>query len=90
MSTTLHYSATADEGAHRYQVTLDADYELEDDGIWNDSIAEQCAHDWHNNYDGWEAYWPRVFVLYKGKTGPAFAKFEVDRETIPQFNATPA
>lgn len=89
MSTTLFYSAHEGEDAHRYTVTLIADYDLRDD-TWNDSIAEQCAEDWHRNYDGWEAQWPRVFTLFKNKTGPAFAKFEVDRETVPQFNATAA
>ena len=86
MATTLFYSASDDETAHRYQVTLIADYDL-DDNTWNDSIAEQCADDFHSEHDGWEASWPRVFALYRDNKSPAFARFEVEREMVPQFNA---
>lgn len=86
MPTNIFYTAHEHEGAHRYQVTLLADYDLRDDS-WNDTIAEQCAEDWHGNHDGWEANWPRVFTLYATKNGPSFGKFEIDRETVPQFNA---
>lgn len=89
MSTTLYYNAYGDEVGSRHQITLIADYDLGDDS-WDDSIAEQCAEDWHNNHDGFEARWPRVFALYKDKVGPPFAKFSVDRETVPQFNAIKA
>lgn len=88
MSTTVFYTPTDDDGAHRHKVVLDADYDLED-GTWNDSIAEQCADDWHSNHDGWEAQWPRVFVLYADKEGPELARFEVERETVPHFMAMP-
>lgn len=86
MTTTVFYTATDDDGAYRYLVTLDADYDLEA-GTWNDSIAEQCADDWHGNHDGWEASWPRIFTLYATKEGPALARFEIEREAVPQFNA---
>jgi hypothetical protein len=86
MPTTLYYNEDGDDEGRRHQVTLIADYDLDDD-TWNDSIAEQCAEDWHSNHDGWEASWPRVFSLYRQKTGPSFARFEVERETVPQFNA---
>lgn len=86
MPTTLYYSATDDEKATRHELTILPDYDLDDD-TWNDSIAEQCAEDWHNNHDGFEAAWPRVFALYRDKKGPAFARFEVELETVPQFNA---
>jgi len=87
MPTTLYYNPRGDDTGHRHQVTLIADYDLDDDS-WNDSLAEQCAEDWHNNKDGWEGDWPRVFSLYRAKTGPAFARYEVEVETVPQFNAT--
>lgn len=89
MPTTIFYNAYGDENGYRHEVRLLPDYDLSDDS-WNDSIAEQCAEDWHDNKDGFEGQWPRVFVLFAGKTGPSFARFEVDRETVPQFNATPA
>ena len=87
MPTTLYYNPRGDDTGHRHQVTLIADYDLNDDS-WNDSIAEQCAADWHDNKDGWEGEWPRVFSLYRDKTGPAFARFEVGREYTPEFSAT--
>ncbi len=89
MPTTLYYSAYDYDSEHRTSVTLIYDYDLNDDS-WNDSIAEQCADDWHDNHDGWEASWPRVFALYRDKTSPAFARFEVCREYEPIFTATPA
>lgn len=89
MPTTLYYSAYNDDAGRRTPVTLIADYDLDDDS-WNDSLAEQCAADWHSNHDGFEARWPRVFALYRDRTGPAFARFTVGREYEPQFNATPA
>jgi hypothetical protein len=89
MPTTIFYNAYDDDTAHRHQVTLIADYDLDDDS-WNDDLAERCADDWHSNHDGWEASWPRTFVLFRDKTGPAFARFTVDREYAPQFSATKA
>jgi hypothetical protein len=87
MPTTLYYNPQGDDNGHRHQVTLMADYDLSDD-TWNDSIAEQCAHDWHTNKDGFEGEWPRVFSLYRHKTGPAFARLEVSLEYEPTFSAT--
>ena len=87
MPTTLYYNPRGDDTGHRHAVTLDGDYVLSDD-TWNDSLAEQCAEDWHRNKDGWEGEWPRVFSLYRDKTGPAFASFEVEREYEPHFSAT--
>jgi hypothetical protein len=92
MTTTLFYSSAARGDAsgdgYCHQVTLEATYDLTDD-TWLDSIAEQCADDWHSNHDGWEASWPRVFALYASKEGPAIAHMEVERETVAQFMATP-
>ena len=87
MPTTLYYNPRGDDTGHRHQVTLIADYELNDDS-WDEELAEQCAKDWHDQKDGWEGEWPRVFSLYREKTGPAFACFQVDREYEPRFSAT--
>ena len=87
MTTTLYYSPHGDDTYHRHEVTVDGDYDLSDD-TWNDSLAEQCAKDWHSNCDGWEGVWPRVFALYRDTTGPAFARFQVDREYEPSFSAS--
>lgn len=89
MNTTLYYNAYGDESGHRHKVTLMGNYDPADSD-WHAYIAEQCAEDWHSNHDGFEARWPRVFVLYADKDGPHFARFEVDRETVPQFNASAA
>lgn len=89
MPTIVYYNAygDGDEESHRHQLTMIADYDLDDD-TWNDSIAEQCADDWHDNHDGWEASWPRVFAIFSDKKGPAFARFEINREYEPTFSAT--
>lgn len=88
MATTIYYNAYGDEDAlYRCKMTLDADYDLSED-TWHDSIAEQCAEDWHSNFDGWEASWPRVFLLFADKHSPPFAKFKIEREYDPVFYAT--
>ena len=88
--TTVYYCAYDDESGNRYRLTLDASYatyDLTDEDDQAD-IAVECAADWHSNHDGWEANWPRVFVLYAGKESPALARLEVDRESVPSFSAT--
>lgn len=87
MPTTLYYNPRGDDTGYRHLLTLVGDYDLADDDTHED-IAEMCAQDWHTEKDGWEGEWPRVFSLYRDKTGPAFARFEVQREYEPQFSAT--
>lgn len=87
MPTTVYYNPRGDDTGHRHRLTLIADYDLTDDS-WNDTIAEECAKDWHANKDGWEGSWPRVFSVYRQPTGPAFARFEVALEYEPTFSAT--
>lgn len=87
----VYYSARDD--GHRFMLDLDGSYTLMDaeDASIDElgDVAELCADDWHSNHDGWEAQWPRKFTLYAGKEGPALAEFEVDREHVPSFSASP-
>lgn len=53
---------------------------------WRD-LAVDAAEDYHSNHDGWEATWPLEIVLYESENGVAVARFEVERETVPQFHA---
>lgn len=86
MPTTLYYNPRGDDTGHRHQANLDGDYDIEDE--YNCEVAaELCAKHWHDERDGLEGEWPRVFSLYRDKTGPAFARFEVQREYEPQFSA---
>ncbi len=87
MTTTLYYNPRGDDTGHRYQLALDGEYDLDDD-YNRETVAELCAANWHTEKDGWEGEWPRVFSLYRDKTGPAFAVFEVQREYEPQFSAS--
>lgn len=54
----------------------------------HESIAEQCAADFHSNHDGWECSWPREFTVYADKDGlHVLFKADVDRDIEPVFGA---
>jgi len=53
------------------------------------AIAEAAAEDYHANHDGWESSWPITFVILD-EARKELARFLVDREAVPQFNATKA
>jgi len=71
---------------YRYELSLNGSYDIHRPAEQYD-IATQCADDFHSNHDGWEASWPRIFVLYESKSGAELARFEVERETVPAFFA---
>lgn len=49
--------------------------------------ARECAQDYWDNHDGWEASWPLTFVLHDGEGGPELGRFFVDMEARPSFTA---
>lgn len=49
-------------------------------------IAEAAADDYHSNHDGWEAHWPRTFIIFDMDDN-RLGQCEVDREAVPQFRA---
>ena len=49
--------------------------------------AELCADDFHWQHNGYECTWPLTFALRAEDGGPIVARFEVDRETVAEFNA---
>ncbi len=51
-------------------------------------LAECCAEDYHGNHDGRKCDWPLVFVLFDTEDGPEIARFTVELEILPAFNAT--
>lgn len=53
-----------------------------------DMLAEKCAADYHRNHDGWESKWPLRFFLREEQSGPVIAVFDVQREEVPEFNAS--
>lgn len=74
------YSAAEDKSSHRYALTcITTDLYMR---------AELAAEDYHANHDGWEARWPRTFVLFDAEDGPEVARFTVEREYDPVFTAT--
>jgi hypothetical protein len=90
--TTIYYSAYENGGARRRQLVLDASFDncVLDDDEYHEELAAECAKDFHDNCDGFEARWPRVFTLYLSKDGAELARMTVDREYTPSFNASPA
>lgn len=86
---TIYYSAYEGDDKHRHKVDLPRDYDPSDESEIED-LALACAEDWHDDHDGWESSWPRVFTLYADKTGPELARRSVDREYTPSFVASPA
>lgn len=50
-------------------------------------VAVEAAEDYHANHDGWESVWPLDFFIYDTEDGPPIGRFEVERETVPQFFA---
>ncbi len=47
--------------------------------------ARECAENYHNAHDGWEASWPVDIALYLD--GILIGLFEVEREAEPVFIA---
>ena len=50
-------------------------------------VAVDAAEDFHGNHDGWEFVWPLEITLYESEEGPPIARFDVEREVVPQFHA---
>ncbi len=50
-------------------------------------FAEQAAEYCQNYRDGWEWRWPENFVVLKD--GTEVGRFEVTRECVPHFHASP-
>lgn len=46
--------------------------------------ATEAAEDYHDGHDGWEAKWPRTFVLYR-EDGSEIGRAVVEREAVPSF-----
>lgn len=89
MPTTIFYNPHGQDGGYRFRAELKGVFDIAD-ADEHENIAEQCAEHWHNDCDGFEGEWPRVFILFADGAGPSFARFEVGRETVPQFHASPA
>jgi len=50
--------------------------------------AELCAEHYHDYFDGRESGWPLTFVFFENEEGGVeLGRFEVDRETVPEFHA---
>jgi hypothetical protein len=66
---------------------LEPDYSF--DSIWDEDdverLAEDAAEDYHSHHDGWEAFWPVKFAIFKD--GTVLGKFEVELEHSPSFSA---
>lgn len=85
-SITFWYGRAEEGYSSRYQVTVRGAYDLTDESD-QVSLAEEAADDYHSNHDGWEASWPITFALAATEDGPEVARFEIERETRPEFHA---
>jgi hypothetical protein len=74
-----YWYATADSSDIRYEL-VGTMRPLRD-------VAMDAAEDYHGNHDGWESRWPLDFIIYESEDGPPAARFEIERETVPQFYA---
>lgn len=79
----VHY-AIADRGldfedSYVYDTNWDPEHDL-------DYIVEECAADFHSNYDGWECEWPLTLNVWN-EAGKLLGSFTVERECEPIFSA---
>lgn len=51
-------------------------------------IATECARDFHFDHDGWESSWPLELEILDGSQGETVGRFEIERELVPEFNAS--
>ena len=49
-------------------------------------LAQDCAKNFHDHYDGWESSWPMTITIYR-LDETKLGSFEVDREAEPVFYA---
>lgn len=76
---------------YRTEVSADQLFECETSHLSIDRntnlemIANQCAEDFFNNHDGWEAPWPLEIYLHESEDGPEVAKLFVEMEAEPVF-----
>lgn len=79
---TVYYSVVEHDAETRYRLA---------ETTWNfddpDYLAEECAADYHNAHDGWEATFPLTFAMYETEDCPERARMIVDREDVPSFTA---
>ena len=50
-------------------------------------VIEECAEQYFNEHDGWEAGWPLEFRLHNWKTNEVIARLKVELEFEPAFTA---
>jgi hypothetical protein len=65
--------------SHKANLRNDFDLEI---------LARDCADDYHYHHDGLKSDWPLIIALFATEDGPELARFSVDREAVPAFNAT--
>lgn len=83
MTSKVWYSTGSD-----FRHWIETDLDPTDEQFLED-IAQECAADFHSEHDGWEASWPRDFVLYlDDEDSPAIATLEVGRDVEPVFTAS--
>jgi hypothetical protein len=83
---TVWYTVIDHDPDYRFRAELKWSCDFETP--WEISMAaEDCADDYHSRHDGWESSWPLVFALYREEDGPELARFDIDREAVPQFTA---
>lgn len=63
-------------------------YEFESKYYEREDVAEDCAEDYFDNHDGWEAIWPLEITLYNLDETRIIGKFRVELEQRPHFSAT--
>ena len=81
--TTVWYSVSDDDC--RWELTVKGAWDMNDE-FDAESVAEECAEDFHSNHDGWEYRWPLTIKLWADEDRtPALAIVDVERDMEPVF-----
>ena len=83
-STPQHTKGSVDYRTLDGDFTLHVDYKIDLDSDSED-IAEECARDYYERHDGWEAHWPLTITLLLS-AGPV--ELEVCLDFEPCFGAS--
>jgi hypothetical protein len=85
----IYYGADSKTYLHALEVNSLPD---PDDGFedWElESLADDAASDYHDNYDGNLDHWPIEFHLFTDKAGThLLGSFTIDRDFEPVFSST--
>lgn len=86
MSVSVWYCVPEICNKSRYKLPLNSHFPLVMHSL--ELVSEECAEDYWENHDGYEARWPLEFQIFETEESEnPIATFEVDMEEIPTFSS---